>query len=321
MELLDNQLEQLNIIFEDYQKICEMLTYEEVILDQRLCQKLEKDKVRLSPIASEFDEYKKACNDRQEFQKLLSTSTKDEQSQIINEIDTLTTRINELCLKLSNLLKEQNATLSSILVLVQHNNDHTSELLQKDIVLGYLAFCKEHNLQTSQSENKNTIELKITGQSAKEFFLSDIGVHKVLREETTSFCIVYVLDYPTEEGISFGEKDITIQTCRSSGAGGQHINTTDSAIKVTHIKTGISTICQSERSQFQNRVQALEQLKEKVTAYYSKKHSDYINTQRTKQYKSLNLKDEVKFYNYDTKSISSKNIKLSFDDFLKGKQL
>ncbi len=322
MELLDSQLAQLNIIYKDYQRICEMLTYEEVVLDQKLCQKLEKDKAKLSSTATIFEIYTRAINDKDEFQKLLLTSPKDEHSLIIKEIDNLTESINELSYKLANLLKEQLDTFDSILVLIQHNNDYASELLQNNIVTGYLAFCTAHNLKSYHKENKNTIELKITGTSAKEYFKSEIGVHKALYEGTTSFCIVYVLDCPTEEEVSFDEKDINLQTCRSSGAGGQHINTTDSAIKVTHLKTGISTICQSERSQFQNKVQALEQLKEKVTAYYIKKHNDYINSQRTKQYKSLNLKDEAKFYNYDTKSILSKNnLKLSFDDFLNGKQL
>ena len=322
MELLDKQLAQLNNIYQDYLKVCDMLTYEEVVLDQRLCQKLEKDKIKLSTIATKFERYQNALNDKKEFQNLLDNSSKEEQNQITKEINCLNEQIDKLSLELSNLLKEQNSTDNTTLVLIQHNNDYTSELLQKDIVLGYSEFCNEHNLNAIRSENKNTIELKISGTSAKEYFNDEIGVHKVTNEGTTSTCIVYVLDCPAEEEISFDEKDINIQTCRSSGAGGQHINTTDSAIKATHLKSGISTICQSERSQFQNKVQALEQLKEKVLAFYNKKHNEYITTQRTKQYKSLNLKDEVKFYNYNTKTIVTKsNLTLTFDNFLKGKQL
>ena len=265
---------------------------------------------------------KKTVKDKSEFENILLTSSKEEQTLIQKELDNLTEQISSLSLELSNLLKEQNAENSNILVLVQHNNDYTSETLQKLILCGYQEFCKVHNLQVTMSDNKNTTELKITGHSAKEFFETEKGVHKAVIEGETSHCLVYVLDHPTEEEISFEEKDIKVQTCRSSGAGGQHINTTDSAIKVTHLKSGISTICQSERSQFQNRVQALEQLKEKVIAFYDKKHNECITNQRTKQYKSLNLKDEVKLYNYNTKTIISKNSNnLTFDNFLKGKQL
>ena len=322
MELLDTQLTQLNTIYNDYQKICEMLNFEEVVLDSKLCQKLEKDRAKVSLIVSKFELYQKTVKDKSEFENILLTSSKEEQTLIQKELDNLTEQISSLSLELSNLLKEQNAENSNILVLVQHNNDYTSETLQKLILCGYQEFCKVHNLQVTMSENKNTTELKITGHSAKEFFETEKGVHKAVIEGETSHCLVYVLDHPTEEEISFEEKDIKVQTCRSSGAGGQHINTTDSAIKVTHLKSGISTICQSERSQFQNRVQALEQLKEKVIAFYDQKHNECITNQRTKQYKSLNLKDEVKLYNYNTKTIISKNSNnLTFDNFLKGKQL
>ena len=322
MELLNTQLAQLNTIYNDYQKICEMLNFEEVVLDSKLCQKLEKDRAKVSLIVSKFELYQKTVKDKSEFENILLTSPKEEQTLIQKELDNLTEQISSLSLELSNLLKEQNAENSNILVLVQHNNDYTSETLQKLILCGYQEFCKVHNLQVAMSENKNTTELKITGHSAKEFFETEKGVHKAVIEGETSHCLVYVLDHPTEEEISFEEKDIKVQTCRSSGAGGQHINTTDSAIKVTHLKSGISTICQSERSQFQNRVQALEQLKEKVMSFYDKKHNECITNQRTKQYKSLNLKDEVKLYNYNTKTIISKNSNnLTFDNFLKGKQL
>ena len=322
MELLSTELAQLNSIYNEYQKCCEMLTYEEVVLDQKLCQKLEKDRVKLYDIATQYEEYNNAINDKAEFQNLLLSCSKDEQASVIKEIDNITDKISLLSINLSNLLKAQNSTSTSIIVLIQHNNDYTSETLQKNILTGYLEFCKNHDLQIIQSENKNTIELKISGNNALEYFKDEIGVHKAQQEKDTSFCIVYVLNCPIEETISFEPQDITIQTCRSSGAGGQHINTTDSAIKVTHLKSGISTICQNERSQFQNRVQALEQLKEKVYAFYNKKHNDYINTQRTKQYKSLNLNNEVKFYNYTTKSITNKNKQtIPFDDFIKGKQL
>ena len=322
MELQDKQLSQLNTIYKDYLKICDMLTYEEVVLDSKLCQKLEKDKAKISQLATKFEQYNQAVRDKEEFLSLLDTCSKEEHHLFLKEIDNLSNLISSISIELSNLLKAQDTTQDSIIVLIQHNNDYVSELLQKDILNGYLEFSREHNLQISFSENKNTTELKITGNSAYAYFKGEIGVHKAIKEGTISSCIVYVLHAPEEETISFDDNDINIQTCRSSGAGGQHINTTDSAIKATHIKSGISTICQSERSQFQNKVQAIEQLKEKVSEFYNKKHNDFISNQRTKQYKSLNLKDEIKTYNYDTKNISSKsNNSLSFDDFLKGKQL
>ena len=89
MELLSTELAQLNSIYNKYQKCCEMLTYEEVVLDQKLCQKLEKDRVKLYDIATQYEEYNNAINDKTEFQNLLLSCSKDEQASVIKEIDNI----------------------------------------------------------------------------------------------------------------------------------------------------------------------------------------------------------------------------------------
>ena len=319
MSIWDNHLEQLNKINQDYLKICEMLTFEEVVLDTKLCQKLEREKSQISPIAHKFQEYLNKLEEQQDFVELLEISNKTDQPLINTEIKKLQTKIEILKKELLDLLKEQSSSFDSITLLIQHNNNTLSEQLQKDICLGYIEFCKKHNLTYTTKENKNTTTLQVVGNSAKAYFVSEIGIHKAINESSSSNCIVYVLDSPMDENISFEDKDIQIQTCRSSGAGGQHINTTDSAIKITHLKSGISTTCQNTRSQFQNKEQALEQLKDKVIEFYQKQKDNFINTQRTKQYKSLNLKDETKTYNYKLNTITNKSGEtISFVDFFKG---
>jgi peptide chain release factor 1 len=215
---------------------------------------------------------------------------------------------------------EQDSSFDKILVLIQSNNNN-SETMQEDIKNGYTEFCKNQNWQYNIKKNKNSYELEILGGSAKTYFEKEIGIHKSTNDSDLS-CTIYVLNLPLKENISFEEKDIQIQTCRASGAGGQHINTTDSAIKIIHLKSGISTTCQSERSQFQNKQKALDQLKEKVTEFYQKQQDEYINKQRTSQYKSLNLKNETKVYDYSTKTIVDKNKRtILLKDFLNGKNL
>ena len=142
-----------------------------------------------------------------------------------------------------------------------------SQQLCTIITNGYLHFCDNNHLKHTLSEEKNSSRIKIHGLNAKDIFKQEIGIHNSMHERN-KMCHVYVYDSYTCEDHVISEQDIEITATHSSGAGGQHINTTDSAIKVTHLKTGISATCQSERSQFQNKEKALENLKIKVEKHY-----------------------------------------------------
>lgn len=319
MDLLSDYRQYLNSIAEDFDRISEMLTYEEVVLDSKLCQKLERDKKAISAIATKYQQYQKNETDINEFKSLENSNSMSnkELEDIELEVNKLTAINEKIAKELISLIQLKSTTKSSIIILIQNNNDN--DQLQNDIKNGYIAFCKQHSLVFNEKTNKNTIELLISGINADNYFKQEIGIHKDISND--NICTIYVLDEPDKEDITFNSDTIRIQTCRSSGAGGQHINTTDSAIKATHIPTRISTTCQSERSQLQNKDQAIEKLKEKVLAHYQNKYDKFINEQRTKQYKSLNLKDETKVYNYQTSTIVSKTKTISFNNFLNGEEL
>lgn len=319
MNLLGEYQFYLNNIKADYERISELLTYEEVVLDAKLCQKLEREKKEITAIALKYDEYLNNEKDITDFQNLSNASTlsSNELEDVRKELELLTTKNNLLSQELISLIQNLNATMSSIIILIQNNNIDTK--LQNDIKTGYINFCLKHKLEFSETNNKNTIELTIQGINASNYFKHEIGIHK--SADNNNNCTIFVLDNQEKETVSFNSEDIKIQTCRSSGAGGQHINTTDSAIKASHLPTGISTTCQTERSQFQNKEIALEKLREKVYNFYQNKYDKFINEQRTKQYKSLNLKDETKTYDYQNDSIVSKTKTISFNDFLNGKEL
>lgn len=320
MNLLDDYKNYLNNIKDDYERIGKLLTYEEVVLDAKLCQKLEREKKEIQSIALKYDEFLKNEQDIAEFKSLETANTisASELDDIRLEIEKLTTKNKILTQELISLMQLKDATMSNIIILIQNNSNGDNQL-QNDIRMGYREFCTKHGLIFSETCNKNTIELNIQGINANTYFKQEIGIH--VNSATGNSCTVFVLDDKEKEKISFNNDDIKIQTCRSRGAGGQHINTTDSAIKATHLPSGISTTCQTERSQFQNKEIALEKLKEKVYNFYQSKYDKFINEQRTKQYKSLNLKDATKTYSYENHTIVSKSKTISFDDFLSGVEL
>ena len=144
----------------------------------------------------------------------------------------------------------------------------------------YLRYADKKNWKTV-NVNENTLEIK--GNEVYEKLLEESGVHRLVRispfdankRRHTSFASIDVIpEIEDEIEVDIEESDLRIDTYRSTGAGGQHVNTTDSAVRITHLPTNIVVQCQNERSQYSNRITAMKILKAKLFEYHQRKKEE-----------------------------------------------
>ena len=303
-------LEKLN---NKFTQICELLTYEEVVLDNKLYTKLTKEKKLLSPIINKYQEYISSKNIVNEFNKDIKNYNEEYSILINNELENIKILEKEL-LKLYN---ELNAHIQNIIIEIICDKQFLNGNFYLDLIKGYIAFCEKNNFLHSENNLKNSTQINITGLNAEDIFSNEKGIHVNNSEEIQVFVYKKLCD-----NFSYNEKDIIVETCHSSGAGGQHVNTTDSAIKVTHIPTKITAICQNERSQFQNKQNALKNLKLKVEKHYTKLKNDFYANEQKEQINLIKNRYVSKIYNYKENKIIKNNKEIiSFSDFLSGKIL
>lgn len=316
MQSFEEQQKKLIEISNEYKKLCELLNYEEVVLDKKLCLKYTKQKQLLEPIALKFEVYQKAENNLIELEKLKNLLENSEKQECEKEISFEQQKLLKFSTELEKMLITFNATNQNIIIEIVANKSENSLKILEVLKQGYQSFCEENNFNFSITESKNTLNFSVTGLNCFEVFKNEIGFHSIA-EKLDDACQVFVYLNLTES-FSFNENDLKITTARSSGAGGQHINTTDSAIRVTHLPTNISAVCQNERSQFQNKQKAIENLKKKVEDFYNKQKTDFISKQKKEQLKTLKV---VKNYDFKNSKILNGKNEVLISDFLSGKIL
>ncbi|XP_046751961.1 peptide chain release factor 1 [Diprion similis] len=185
-----------------------------------------------------------------------------------------------------------------------------------EMYLGYLDYLGYEyqliDMGVSDFGGTRHVSISVSGDGAFSTLRHEAGVHRVQRIPTTeksgrvhtSTAIVTVLPEPSEIEISLPEKDLKIETKRSSGAGGQHVNSTDSAVRIVHLPTGIAVDCQAERSQMKNRKLALQILRARIYAAQLSEQQSTTSELRKSQ-RGLGLRNEkIRTYNYQQNRVT-----------------
>ena len=332
-------LEKLKSAEEKYIDIENELASPDIFSNQEEYTRLMKEYKTLTPIIEKFREYKKVESDMNDAREMLDEQLDADMREMVSE-------------EFKNCQKELEALLEElkILLLPRDPNDDKNVIVEIRAGAGgeeaalfaavlyrmYSMYSESVGFKTSIMSANETelggyreISFVIEGDGAYSRFKFESGVHRVQRvPETesqgriqTSTATVAVLPEVEDVEIEINPADLIFESCKSSGAGGQHINKTESAVRLTHKPSGIVIECQEERSQFKNKDKALKMLRAKLYDIKQREQSEKIASERKSQVGTGDRSERIRTYNYPQGRVTDHRIGVtlySLENFLNG---
>ena len=323
-----------------YREIEQMITLPDVVSDRKRYSDLIKEYKSLEPIIEKFREYKEAEKNMTESDEMMRDSSLDSELRDLAEEEFKEYRA--LCEALTEELKillmprDPNDSRNVIVEIRQGAGGEEAALFGADLYRMYTMYAASRkfkievaNLNDTELGGIKEITFNVIGDGAYSRFKFESGVHRVQRIPVTesngriqtSTVTVAVLPEADDVEVEVNPADLKFESCKSSGAGGQHINKTESAVRLTHKPTGIVIECDQERSQLQNKEKALRLLYTKLYDMKLRAQEEEIASTRKSQVGSGDRSEKIRTYNYPQSRITDHRINktvYSFDSFLNG---
>jgi peptide chain release factor 1 len=335
----DSILNKLNNLIDRHEEIAGLLADPDVIADQNQFRDLSREYAQLEPVVNCYQDYTSARENLKNAEEMLTDKDPEMRDMAVEEKAMASEQVGSLETELQKLLlpKDPHDNNNIFLEIRAGTGGDEAAIFAGDLFRMYSRYAEERRWKVeilSQNEGEHggykEIIARIIGEGAYSRLKFESGAHRVQRvPETesqgrvhTSAATVAIMPEPDEiEQIEINPADLRVDTYRASGAGGQHVNKTDSAVRLTHIPTGTVVECQDERSQHKNKARAMSLLQARIMdSEFEKQRNEEAQTRKS-LVGSGDRSERIRTYNFPQGRVTDHRINLTLyklDDFMQG---